>query len=46
MVGNATCIFIMRNSTNAQNGGKLSIADYLGVAVWVIGVLIETLADM
>jgi len=46
MVGNATCIYIMRNSTIAQNGGKLSITDYLGILVWVIGVLIETLADM
>jgi len=46
MVGNATCIHIMRNSTIAQNGGKLSVTDYLGISVWVIGVLIETLADM
>jgi steroid 5-alpha reductase family enzyme len=46
MVGNGTCIHIMRNSTVAQNEGKLGITHYIGIAVWVIGVLIETIGDI
>jgi len=46
MVGNATCIHIMRNSTTAQDGGKLGILHYIGVAVWIIGVIIETVGDI
>lgn len=46
MVGNATCIHIMRNSTVATNSGKLNAVHYIGATVWLIGVLIEAVADM
>jgi len=46
MFGNGTCIHIMRNSTLAQDGGKLGIQHYIGVAVWVIGLIIETVGDV